>query len=149
MPKKGPHWESKGLLLRRGSIARSIVKRSEQKQQKQVELATGGWFDLTQAKCLCRWKSAAANIGMQEFALYKTSNGTLVFKAPVERQKLQLGVMQLPAGALYQNVRFEYREVSVPGAVAAMAWSDAARDAQRLFPSEFAEYQVRVRDEER
>jgi hypothetical protein len=117
-------------------------------EKKHVDLATGGWVDLTSATELAHWSTQVENLGRREFALYRTARGALILKAPVGRTRVAfaLGMVKTP---LTTSVQYEYSEVSQKEAAALMAQYGAAREAKRLFPDDFAEHEVRVRDDER
>jgi hypothetical protein len=153
---KGPEWEKRGLLSYGfpvlGWIWLPVVlplrRRKRQRFLKHVPLTSGNWVDLTEATPLARWKALAGPLGTQEFTLYRTSRGTLVWKEPVERRKLRFGLIPVPS--LWQVVRYEYQEMpSEADAVAAMVQYNGAKQAERLFPTEFSEYQIRTRGEQR
>jgi hypothetical protein len=135
------------MAMRKGSAA---LKGVASRRLKHLELETGGWVDLTKATRLCRWIGRDWNVGRQWFELYRTPSGTLILKVPVATKGVKIRAYGLPVGPnLTLRVKHEYKEVSVAEAIALMAANSKARKAKRLFPKEFAEHEVRVRDQER
>ena len=135
----GKAFSGKGLAL-------SMLEK--RKGLKHVDLATGGWVDLTKATELASWSANVENLGKRDFALYRTARGSLILKDPVGRKRVAfaLGLLKTP---LTTSVEYEFREVSPDEAASVMAENGATRDAERLFPEELAEHRVRVQDEER
>ena len=135
-----------GMAFSRKGLLQQMIE--SKRQNKHVDLATGGWVDLSNATRLAEWSGNVENLGKRDFALYRTARGALILKDPVGRKRVAfaLGMVKTP---LTTSVDYEYKEVSAAEAVAVMAETGAAREAKRLFPDELAEHEVRVRDDER
>jgi hypothetical protein len=152
-----------------------FLKRREARRQRAMEhvnLKDGGWVDLSQAALVCRWtawvykdevqagsvsllgqwRDALVGPGVarwkQGAALYRTTRGGLILKAPVGRQRMQFR-WPIPFRGPTVGYFYEYKEVKPLEAVSAMVQCGATVEARRLFPDEYEQYQVIQDDQER
>ena len=69
-----------GKVFSRKGLALSMLER--RRGEEHVDLATGGWVDLSRATQLASWSADVENLGTRHFALYRTSKGALILRGP-------------------------------------------------------------------